>query len=75
MVLVSIKCTLSLGRNNALNVLRHRPYLPLGTLRDQIIYPDTRDDMESKGINDNDLLRILEVSVLLMAEFAELLKA
>ncbi|KAI8867654.1 hypothetical protein GQ42DRAFT_164652 [Ramicandelaber brevisporus] len=38
-----------------------RPYLSLGTLRDQIIYPDTHQDMLNKGITDSDLLDILAV--------------
>eukprot|EP00052_Salpingoeca_macrocollata_P008414 m.66744 g.66744 ORF g.66744 m.66744 type:complete len:689 (-) comp16582_c0_seq1:42-2108(-) len=32
-----------------------RPYLPLGCLRDQIIYPDTAVHMQEKGISDDDL--------------------
>ncbi|KAJ2999871.1 hypothetical protein HKX48_003308, partial [Thoreauomyces humboldtii] len=36
-----------------------RPYLSLGTLRDQVIYPDTRDEMTSKGTTDADLQSIL----------------
>jgi len=35
-----------------------RPYLVLGTLRDQIIYPDTHDDMNAKGVSDKELLEI-----------------
>ncbi|EDU48744.1 ABC-type transport system permease and ATPase component [Pyrenophora tritici-repentis] len=36
-----------------------RPYLSRGTLRQQIIYPDSLHDMHSKGITDNDLLSVL----------------
>nr|QNH67892.1 ATP-binding cassette transporter subfamily D member 2 [Brachionus rotundiformis] len=38
-----------------------RPYLAIGTLRDQIIYPDRRDDMLQKGIADADLMNIMEI--------------
>ncbi|TNY17433.1 ATP-binding cassette, subfamily D, member 2 [Rhodotorula diobovata] len=36
-----------------------RPYLSLGTLRDQIIYPHSRSQMLARGITDADLLSIL----------------
>ncbi|KAI8337052.1 ABC transporter transmembrane region 2-domain-containing protein [Chlamydoabsidia padenii] len=38
-----------------------RPYLSLGTLRDQILYPDTIEEMHERGITDKDLLDILHV--------------
>lgn len=38
-----------------------RPYLSSGSLRQQIIYPDSLRIMRSKGITDNDLLEILRV--------------
>ncbi|SAM03938.1 hypothetical protein [Absidia glauca] len=38
-----------------------RPYLSLGTLRDQILYPDTVEEMQERGVTDKDLLDILHV--------------
>lgn len=38
-----------------------KPYLVLGTLRDQIIYPHTVDDMKRLGITDNDLKMLLAI--------------
>ena len=40
--------------------LPQRPYLPIGTLRDQIIYPSREMDMRDSGHTDADLQRILE---------------
>ncbi|KAH7637155.1 abc transporter sub-family d-like protein [Dermatophagoides farinae] len=37
-----------------------RPYMSLGTLREQLIYPDTIKIMNNKGIRDEDLESILD---------------
>lgn len=37
-----------------------RPYLSLGTLRDQVIYPHTRAQMLDRAVSDDDLLAILK---------------
>ncbi|KAI6187516.1 ABC transporter, ATP-binding protein [Aphelenchoides besseyi] len=37
-----------------------RPYMIPGTLRDQILYPDGLETMESRNLFDADLLRILD---------------
>lgn len=44
-----------------ISFLDFRPYLAIGTLRDQVIYPDTKEDMLAKGMNDTDLDSILEI--------------
>ncbi|OQR71702.1 ATP-binding cassette sub-family D member 1-like [Tropilaelaps mercedesae] len=38
-----------------------RPYMPLGTLRDQVTYPDRHDDMRSKGVTDSQLEKLLDI--------------
>ena len=38
-----------------------RPYLAIGTLRDQITYPHSHKDMIEAGNTDNDLLAILKI--------------
>lgn len=38
-----------------------KPYLPKGTLREQVIYPDTKQSMLQKGVSDSDLEDILKL--------------
>jgi ABC-type uncharacterized transport system fused permease/ATPase subunit len=38
-----------------------RPYLPLGTLRDQIIYPHTAEMMRGRGVTDEGVTEVLRV--------------
>lgn len=38
-----------------------RPYMSLGTLRDQLIYPHTLEDMMAKGVKDEELEDIMEL--------------
>ncbi|KAI8915683.1 ABC transporter transmembrane region 2-domain-containing protein [Gorgonomyces haynaldii] len=48
-----------------------RPYLTIGTLRDQVIYPDTHEQMKKKGVTDDqlqELLKILQISGLVERE-------
>jgi len=38
-----------------------KPYLALGTFRDQVIYPDTKGQALAKGFTDQKLLELLSV--------------
>ncbi|GJJ09555.1 hypothetical protein Clacol_003778 [Clathrus columnatus] len=42
-------------------LIPQRPYLCVGTLRDQIIYPHSKLEMEHRGITDDDLASVLAV--------------
>ncbi|CAM9922227.1 unnamed protein product [Ectocarpus fasciculatus] len=52
--------TLSKPPTSRLFYVPQRPYLALGTLRDQVIYPHTRQEAASKGVTDADLLSVLD---------------
>ena|SRR3990167_5060375 len=36
-----------------------KPYLVAGTLRDQLIYPHSKEQMRKRGVSDEDLARLL----------------
>lgn len=52
--------TLIKPRKEELFYIPQKPYLTLGTFRDQIIYPDTYLDVKRKGITDFEISYILE---------------
>ncbi|GLD94721.1 hypothetical protein PINS_up003345 [Pythium insidiosum] len=52
--------TLTKPARNGLFYIPQRPYLTLGSLRDQIIYPHTVADMRERGRTDDELLQLLE---------------
>ena len=41
-------------------LIPQRPYLSLGTLRDQVIYPHSPEEMATRGVTDARLLEILQ---------------
>ncbi|KAM4641446.1 ATP-binding cassette sub-family D member 3 [Discoglossus pictus] len=52
--------TLTKPERGKLFYVPQRPYMTLGTLRDQVIYPDTHEDQKRKGIPDKVLKEYLD---------------
>ncbi|KAG0164622.1 hypothetical protein DFQ28_003375 [Apophysomyces sp. BC1034] len=53
--------TLSRPIDREIFYIPQRPYLSLGSLRDQVIYPHTHEEMKKSGRTDTELLEILQV--------------
>ena len=53
--------TLERPATRQLFYIPQRPYMSLGTLRDQLIYPDTISEMREKEVTDQQLEEILEL--------------
>ncbi|PBC26798.1 ATP-binding cassette sub-family D member [Apis cerana cerana] len=50
------------GKSSLFRILGERPYMTLGTLRDQIIYPHTKTEMIRRGqMTDTDLKKLLDL--------------
>ena len=52
--------TLKCPKQSDFFYIPQKPYLCKGTFRDQLIYPDTKDEMIKKGWNDNKLYQLLK---------------
>ena len=51
--------TLAKPKFEHLFYIPQKPYLVVGTLRDQVIYPHTVEDMKEKGYDDAKLMELL----------------
>ncbi|CAF0995574.1 unnamed protein product [Rotaria magnacalcarata] len=63
--------TLTKPGSGHLFYIPQKPYMTIGTLRDQIIYPDSLGDMRRKGVKDenlNDLLDKVQLTYLVQRE-------
>ena len=49
------------SKNSTIFYVPQKPYLALGTLRDQIIYPQLYEDMKKNHKSDRDLMEILRI--------------
>ncbi|CAF1005080.1 unnamed protein product [Adineta steineri] len=52
--------TLTKPGSGHLFYIPQKPYMIIGTLRDQIIYPDSHGDMHRKGVKDENLRELLD---------------
>ncbi|KAF8370913.1 pmp-4 [Pristionchus pacificus] len=50
---------LHMPKKDKMYLIPQRPYMTLGTLRDQVIYPHTAWQMKRRGVKDDDLAKIL----------------
>lgn len=53
--------TLTKPSNDDMVFIPQKSYLVLGTLRDQIIYPHNKSQMEKMGVTDDDLAKLLSI--------------